>query len=150
MKDHNANLSPDAAPSEWQRIKDKQSIVLVEVGYCADTRAEDKQKQKEEQHKELVTTLTSLGFNVLFNKDTHCIPLGHGAVVYKSLQKLMSSLEVSKGPTQRLARKLIRNAAVHAHAILTTRRQLERDVTQNAGTQNRWANHKKRKGGRVG
>jgi hypothetical protein len=64
-----------------KRLPVGQRIVLLDVGYTADTKPDEKRTEKWKQHSDLVDILTSLGFKMKFLKDTHCVPLGHWGTV---------------------------------------------------------------------
>lgn len=113
-----------------ERLPMGQRIILVEVGYTADTKPDEKRAEKWGQHRGLVDTLTRLGFKVEFAQDTHCVPLGHGGTVYASLEALLQKLGVVACHRNKLLRHLEKHAIQYAHAIVTARRRLEASFIQ--------------------
>jgi hypothetical protein len=121
-------ISPSALRTRYrlgESLPRGQEIILFEVGYCADTQHESKSEQEFLQHSALAQTLTRCGFRVTFQKDLHCIPLGHWGSVYSGLQRLMISLGVSSSEVTRCAGRLAKHAVHHGHLIVRARRQLE-------------------------
>jgi hypothetical protein len=113
-----------------RRLPIGQRIILIEVGYTADTKPDSKRAEKWEQHRELVDTLTHLGFKVDFNKDIHCVPLGHGGTVYKSLEMLLQQTGLGTNTVAKVMRHLEKHAVRYAHTIVVARRRLELPATQ--------------------
>ena len=132
------------------RLPMGQRIILIEVGYTSDTKPDDKRQEKWEQHSVSVETLTRLGFKVEYDRDTHCVPLGHGGTVYNSLETLLRKLGVKAGHTNKLMRQLEKHAVQYAHTIIVTRRKLEatrnHDNQTSPSSQKHWVvNSRKRK-----
>jgi hypothetical protein len=98
-----------------EKLPHGQEIVLFGVGYCADTQHEAKSEQKFLQHSARAQTLTRCGFRVAFQKDLHCIPLGHGVSLYSGLQRLRISLGVNSSEVTRCVGKLAKHALHYGH-----------------------------------
>jgi hypothetical protein len=135
--------------SSGRRLPLGQRIILVEVGYTADTRPDEKRAEKWEQHRILVDTLTRLGFKVDFVRDTHCVPLGHGGTVYTSLEALLLKLGVVACHRNKLMRHLEKHAIHYAHAIVVARRRLEAAIMQgkqaSPGSMRQWETRPKKR-----
>lgn len=135
--------------SSGERLPLGQRIILVEVGYTADTRPDEKRAEKWEQHRILVDTLTRLGFKVQFVRDTHCVPLGHGGTVYTSLEALLQKLGVVACHRNKLMRHLEKHAIQYAHAIVAARRRLEAAIMQvkqaSPGSMRQWETRPKKR-----
>jgi hypothetical protein len=134
-------ISPSALRSRYrlgEKLPRGQEIVLFEVGFGADTQHEAKCEQALVQHSALAQTLTRCGFWVAFQKDLHCIPLGHGGSVYSGLQRLMISLGVSSSDVTRCVGKLAKHAVHYGHLIVRARRQLEAALHTSTAGQTLW------------
>lgn len=81
LKEHTVD-SIRSRQRDGEHFDEGDGIILIELGYGADTKASDKRKQKMEQHRQLREHLTSMGYNVE-SDEKHCVVLGHGATVYK-------------------------------------------------------------------
>jgi hypothetical protein len=113
-----------ANPSGSDRLPAGQPIVLVEVGFCSDTRAAAKEEEKLAQHKQLVQVLRTLGFKV----QCYPVPLGHGGSVYTGLDTMLEHMGVQASARNRLVSKLAGSTVRYAHACLVTRRRLEAEI----------------------
>ncbi len=113
-----------ANPSGSDRLCHGQPIVLVEVGFCSDTRAAAKEQEKLAQHDQLAQVLRTLGFKV----QCYPVPLGHGGSVYTGLGTMLEHMGVQASAQNRLVSKLAASAVTYAHACLVTRRKLEAEM----------------------
>ena len=94
------------------------AVHIVELKYCSDTRWQDRQKDAEEQHRELVQALKNRGLEV----HLHTIVLGTAGSIYNQMQEQMKKLGLSRDQTLKLGQKLNIHAATHAHALVAFRR----------------------------
>ncbi len=113
-----------AKPDGADRLPHGQLIVLLEVGFCSDTRAEVKEQEKLAQHANLRETLQALGFAV----QNHVVPLGHFGSVFKGLGSTLHAMGVQASTQNHLVNKLAANAVHYSHACLVTRRRLEAEI----------------------
>jgi hypothetical protein len=72
----------------------------------------------------LVQALSMAGFRVAFVKDVHCIPLGFGGTVFRNLQALSCSFQVSSSIVQNLSYRFSVHAISFSHSVNLTRRRL--------------------------
>ncbi len=79
-----------ANPSGCDRLPAGQPIVLVDVGFCSDTRTAAKEQEKLAQHEQLVQMLRTLGFKVQCNP----LPLGHGGSVHTGVGTMLEHMGV--------------------------------------------------------
>lgn len=86
-----------------------ERVVLIEVGYGADTSATEKREQK----MELREHLTTMGYTVE-SAEQHCVVLGHGATVYKQLRTLFTDYGLPSTMATKTMHDLIRNGATYA------------------------------------
>ena len=98
-----------------------QTIWIIEVGYCSDTRYREKLQQKMEQHTVLKTILLSKGHTVRYLP----IILGNAGCTYKSGEQALLDLGISRSNVQKLHTRLMEHAISYLHRIVRTRRQLE-------------------------
>ena len=104
-----------------RRTMQRQRAIVVEFGYCSDTRYHEKYAEKLQQHAQLKTILQAAG------DDAEVLPIlvGTTGCVYRSMEANLKRLGVSHEAVQRLLKKLAVEAARSAHAIICTRRQLD-------------------------
>ena len=96
-------------------------VWIIEVGYCSDTRYEDKLRQKREQHRLLEDLLTRRGFKVIYLP----IILGNAGAIYKTTESALLQLGISHKQVQGLLSKLSDHATRYLHSLVKTRRHLE-------------------------
>ena len=108
-------------PTRTQDVIRGQKITIVEIGYVADTRYEDKLSTKFDQHKLLCRLLTLEGHDV----QVLPIILGTQGAVFECFPKAMTALGVSKSNQMTLARKLSDHALLSLSKIIKSRRHLE-------------------------
>ena len=102
----------------------RKKITILEIGYVADTRYDDKYKAKVQQHRFLCQTLEKEGHEVKL----YPIILGTQGSVFNCLKTAMSAIGV-QGPQQMaLARKLHDHAVTSLSKIIRSRRFLEYKV----------------------
>jgi hypothetical protein len=116
-----------AAPTPEQvqeavRCKHRHPIQIVEVGYTADTKWQEKRDAKKEQHKMLVTALRQAGWTV----ETYIILVGRTGTVYKFCKAALEQLGTTRQAACALLVKLSVQAVLAAHNIGMARRRLER------------------------
>ena len=104
-----------------RRTVQRQRAIVVEFGYCSDTRYHEKYAEKLQQHAQLKMILQAAGY------DAEVLPIlvGTTGCVYRSTEANLKRLGVSHEAVQRLLRKLAVEAARSARAIICTRRQLD-------------------------
>ena len=108
-------------PTRIQDVIRGQKITIVEIGYVADTRYEDKLSNKFDQHKRLCRLLTLEGHEVQILP----IILGTQGAVFECFPKAMTALGVSKSNQMTLARRLSDHALLSLSKIIKSRRHLE-------------------------
>lgn len=109
----------------------EESVFLLEVGYCNDTRAAAKMREKLQQHAGLIAALREAGW-----KNVRCIPivLGVAGSVYSWMAEdtanppgSMVCDDLLRGPQiLKLSAKLNDHAVTSLHHIVCTRRSLEK------------------------
>ena len=104
-----------------RRNTQRQRAMVVEFGYCSDTRYHEKYAEKLQQHAQLKTILQAAGY------DAEVLPIlvGTTGCVYRSTEANLKRLGVSHEEVQRRLKKLAVEAARAAHAIICARRQLD-------------------------
>ena len=108
-------------PTRSQDVIKGQKITIVEIGYVADTRYEDKLSNKFDQHKMLCRLLALEGHEVQILP----IILGTQGAVFECFPKAMTALGVSKSNQMTLARRLSDHALLSLSKIIKSRRHLE-------------------------
>ena len=104
------------------RYKNNYTIYIYEVGYGSDTRLDDKEYTKLEQHKHLEELLQKEGWKVAYK----AIPLGTTGGIHKVLKEtLEKDLKLSKTQVEKTCNKLHDLAVSMAHALVRKRRHLE-------------------------
>ena len=99
----------------------KQRITVIEVGYVADTRYDDKLNAKLEQHRRFIDLLKREGHEVNF----YPIILGTQGFIFKCFERAMAALGVPKSNQLTLAKKLSTHAITTLAKIIKSRRYLE-------------------------
>ena len=95
---------------------------IIEVGYCSDTRVQDKREEKEKQHDRLAEALTAHGWKVT----KHVIPLGNTGIIYTNIRDTLQALGVEDAHrTNKTLAKLNCHAVEYMQHIITKRRKLE-------------------------
>ena len=108
-------------PTRTQDVIKGQKITIVEIGYVADTRYEDKLSNKFDQHKLLCRLLA------LEEHEVQILPiiLGTQGAIFECFPKAMTALGVSKSNQMTLARRLSDHALLSLSKIIKSRRHLE-------------------------
>ena len=106
----------------FETVERRRKIWLLEGGYCADTKVQDKIDEKMEQHRTLRELLLEYGY--------HCscmaFPLGHAGAIYKpNFTVLTEQPGVPKTEARTMLKKLHIHAIVCLHNIIKCRRHLE-------------------------
>ena len=102
----------------------RKKITILEIGYVADTRYDDKYKAKVQQHRSLCQILEKEGHEVKL----YPVILGTQGSVFNCFKAAMSAVGV-QGPHQMaLARKLHDHAVTSLSKIIRSRRFLEYQV----------------------
>ena len=96
-------------------------VLIVEVGYCSDTRMAEKLGDKYEQHAQLKSLLLARGHTV----SVLPIVLGNTGSVYTTNADVLRALGVNRATKERLLTSLSIHAVISMHKIIRTRRQLE-------------------------
>ena len=99
-------------------------IILLEIGFCADTQHQSKRIEKMDQHKSLVDCLRQDGWTV----ELHPITLGHCGTVPLTVLQFLSSHSVAAGDITKCVNRLHQLAVHTADTIVTSRRALERNA----------------------
>ena len=106
-------------PEEWAT----HTVHILEVGYVADTRHEQKQQEKLAQHQRLVEALQAEGWQVKFSTP-EAVSLGYTGTIHKNLPLLLSQLGNSAEQVNACCNDL---HALHWTSVINThRRQRER------------------------
>ena len=123
------------------RHKRRYTVHLIEVGYGSDTRLQDKEHTKLEQHKRLEDLLKAAGWKVNYM----VIPLGTTGGIHNTLTRtLQGTLKLGKTKIDRTCNRLHDMATRMAHAMIRKRRQLERQQSTHTHAHARGATqHKK-------
>jgi hypothetical protein len=116
-----------AAPSGEQieratTSKHRHTVQIVEVGYTADTRWQEKLKQKERQHEALEIALRAAGWKV----ETRVLVVGNTGTIYKSGLTALIRLGLRKMEACELLGKLSVHSVLVAHDTSMARRRMER------------------------
>ena len=132
---HNQALLQDAARE--LKASGHGKVHIVEVGYCSDTRMQEKEEEKRKQHARLAAYLTEAGWTV---QPVQPIVLGTTGVVYKPTLAALIQLGLDKVQ----ARDLLKDLHIHGvHTAFNTvcaRRQREHGAHSGGGTRARSAN----------
>ncbi len=107
---------------------DPRSIKIVEGGYCSDTRYEEKLQEKGAQHKALEEALKDYAYNVT----TLPIIIGQSGSQYHTTSDALAKIGIEHGPASKVMSKLHEHSVLTFHKILTSRRVLEREKTEQA------------------
>ena len=100
----------------------KQTIHIVEVGYCSDTNHEVKLLAKAQQHQQLAEALRAAGHDVRM----HLITLGTTGTIRQDTLNTVRDLGVEGDHAPRLLMKLHANAIHYVQSITAMRRHMER------------------------
>ena len=103
-----------------------RKVLIVEVGYCSDTRMVEKLNDKYEQHAQLKSLLLARGHTV----SVLPIVLGNTGSVYTTNADVLRALGVNRATRERLLTSLSIHAVTSMHKIIRTRRQLEHQCIQ--------------------
>ena len=128
------------------RNKTRYTVYLIEVGYSSDTRLDDKEHTKLEQHQQLAELLRKEGWNVAYK----AIPLGTTGGIHKTIvDTLTNDFKLDTKKVDATCNKLHNMAINMAHALVRKRRYLEyHDATNCTNTNNKhpnkWNNEKHR------
>ena len=115
------------------RNKTRYTVYLIEVGYGSDTRLDDKEHTKLEQHRQLAELLHKEGWNVACK----AIPLGTMGGIHKTVaDTLTNDFKLDTRKVDATCNKLHNMAINMAHAIVRKRRYLEYHATTNRTTTN--------------
>ena len=102
-----------------------RSIRIVEGGYCSDKRYEDKLQEKGAQHKALDQALKDYSYNVT----TLPIIIAQSGSQYHATSDALTKVRIQHGPTSKVTSKLHEHFVLTLHKILTFRKLLEREMT---------------------
>ena len=93
----------------FETVERPRKLWLLEGGYCADTKVQDKIDEKMEQHGTLRELLLEYGYHCIYS----AFPLGHAGAIYKAnFSVLTEQLGVPKTEARTMLKKL------HMHAII--------------------------------
>ena len=98
-----------------------RQVWIVEGGYCADTRYEEKLQDKEAQHQELHAALTDVGYNVA----TLPIILGFSGSNYHATTDALAQLGIEHKQAEKVMLKVHEHAKISLQSIIMSRRALE-------------------------
>jgi len=102
-----------------------RSIMIVEGGYCPDTRYQEKLQEKEAQREALSGALKDYGYNVT----TLPIITGQSGSQYHTTSYALAKIGIEHGPASKVMSKLREHSVLTLHKILTSRKDLEREKT---------------------
>ena len=106
----------------FETVERRRKIWLLEGGYCADTKVQDKIDEKMEQHGTLRELLLEYGYHCIYM----AFPLGHAGAIYKpNFTVLTEQLGVPKTEAHTMLKKLHIHAIICLHNIIKCRRHLE-------------------------
>ena len=105
-----------------------RKVWLVEGGYCADTKYEEKLAEKQQQHQRLQSMLQMYGYTVILLP----IILGFSGTIYNSTVECMQKLGIDRNflsmpRSAKLLTALHRHAITSLHSTVKLRRLLERN-----------------------
>ncbi len=110
--------------------KDRYTVRLIEVGYCADDKWRERIADKLQQHSRLISALQAAGWRSDNGGKPHVIVVGAMGTVYESSMHALTNL----GLTPKHSREVLRQAHLLAvkelHTISVTRGKLERAATR--------------------
>jgi hypothetical protein len=127
-------MKPDILIHSEGKESEPGTIRLVEVKYCQDTDKTKQQSKADHQHTGLIKLMTEAGFKVI----QHTILLGAGGTIYKELEDQLEDLGVAKPRATKLMERLSIYAVEQLQHIIRTRRALEKQQQQSAGTWKKW------------
>ena len=113
-----------AVGRDWTK-KHPYTIQLIEVGYCSDTRWQDKLQEKQTQHTELCKELRQALEQAGFVVEEHIIVLGTAGTVYKHDLKALKALGLTAKHASDLLTKLHIHAINKLQDVVISRRHLE-------------------------
>ena len=106
----------------FEMVERPRKIWLLEGGYCADTKVQDKIDEKMQQHDELKKLLMQYGYECIYM----AFPLGHAGAIYKiNFTALTEHLGVPKTAARKMLKDLHMHAITCLHSIIMCRRHLE-------------------------
>ena len=116
------NYLSEEAQLARERLHSKP-IHLIEVGYCRDTKHEEKHAEKSSQHESFRAGLKQHGYNLKY----HIITLGHCGTIPKALSDtLKTELGVPSEMVAKCAKALHVSAVKHLSVIYQNRMEYER------------------------
>ena len=95
-------------------------VWIIEGGYCADTKYDEKMDNKLMQHEPLIELSTQYGYEVQYLP----VPLGHAGTVYKSDLVMLTEIRMSRKEAMSILKKLHTRAVLCLHNIINTRRHM--------------------------
>ena len=111
---HSFRLSP------WKG-QHKRKVWIVELGYGADTRYDEKFEEKQQQHTRLVSLLESRGFHVIVLP----IILGVGGTIFHTVEDSLRQLGIAGARVKTTMQNLHRHSVQALQNIVRQRRILE-------------------------
>ena len=111
----NKRTQPGKSPKQRDRV------LLVEIGYCREGFARSKMAEKQNQHRLARYLMQQMGHDVKYCTVT----LGVTGALYSDLEEMMTWAKAKPAQKQKLWRKLMHIALNHTHGMVVQRRQLE-------------------------
>lgn len=102
-------------------LKTAATLHIIEVGYSADTRVQQKRAEKIRQHELLVADLTRSGWNCL----VHVIVLGVGGSIFRESNQALVELGVSTYELKKLNKALVLNGVIYLQKCYNGRKESE-------------------------
>ncbi len=103
----------------WKR---KIEIIVVEVGFCTDTRYKEKLFEKTWQHRHMITRMVAKGWHV----SQADLVIGNAGTMYNTtVEALRHTVHLTPDRAHKLASKLSKHAVTHTHLAIVARRSLD-------------------------